>query len=530
MAARSRDKSCTPCRIPMSVPPGFERLLADLAGRLGGLDSRALDEAIGESLREVGEALHIDRAMVWRRRTGEPVALVTHAWVRPPYAAIDDVALDAMPSIVHAFEGGEPCWSPGVDDIDDPDERDAFRERHERSVAVVPIAGLGKADGDEFALAFTSIARGRQWEPAIFEGLRVLSGVIGQALAHLRGRHALEQALGEVRDLRDRLSAENVELRREIRALRPPSVLIAESVAMRQVVAQIEQVAPTPATVPLLGETGTGKEVVATSIHNLSPRHQRPMVRVSCSAIPVALIESELFGRERGAYTGAISRQAGRFEAADQSTLFLDEVGELPMAVQTKLLRVIQERAFERLGSTHPVRVDLRIIAATNRNLDEAVANKSFREDLFYRLNVFPIVVPPLRDRAEDVPGLVWSFIEEFSKTLGKTIESVAKESMQELQRHSWPGNVRELRNVIERAVIVAKDRQLVVPPLRAPAKAPLASQTLSALETDHIRSVLESTNWRVRGQGGAAERLGLRPTTLESRMARLGITRKRTS
>jgi formate hydrogenlyase transcriptional activator len=306
--------------------------------------------------------------------------------------------------------------------------------------------------------------------------------------------------------------------------------IVCESLAIQQVLQQVEQVARTPATVLLLGETGVGKEVMAQAIHDLSPRHDREMIRVSCAAIPTALIESELFGRERGAYTGALSRQIGRFEAAHGSTLFLDEIGELPMEVQVKLLRALQERVIERLGSTQSIRIDVRIIAATNRNLDDAVRDKTFREDLYYRLNVFPIVVPPLRERIEDIPALVWSFVDEFSTLFGKPIESIAKESLCELQRYHWPGNVRELRNVIERAVIVATGRQLMVPPPRpcTPRTRPHNAMTLSELEVDHIRGVLESTEWRVRGIGGAAERLGLKPTTLESRMAKLGITRKR--
>ncbi len=281
----------------------------------------------------------------------------------------------------------------------------------------------------------------------------------------------------------------------------------------------------------LLGETGSGKEVMAQAVHDLSPRHQRPMIRVSCAAIPTSLIESELFGRERGAYTGALSRQIGRFEAANQSTIFLDEIGDLPMEVQVKLLRVLQTRVIERLGSTQPVKVDVRIIAATNRNLEDAVRDKTFREDLFYRLNVFPVVVPPLRERIEDIGALVWSFIDEFSSSFGKNIESISKESMRELERYSWPGNVRELRNVIERAVIVATERQLVVAaPRLGERPMPQTAMTLNALEVEHIRAVLKSTSWRVRGSGGAAERLGIKPTTLESRMARLGIARREAS
>jgi transcriptional regulator with GAF, ATPase, and Fis domain len=235
-----------------------------------------------------------------------------------------------------------------------------------------------------------------------------------------------------------------------------------------------------------------------------------------------------LFGREKGAFTGALSRQIGRFEAANQSTILLDEIGDLPMEVQVKLLRVLQERVIERLGSTQPVKVDIRVIAATNRNLEAAVRDKTFREDLFYRLNVFPIAIPPLRDRIEDIPGLVWNFVDELSKSFGKTIESISKDSMRELQRYSWPGNVRELRNVIERAVIVSTGRQLVVAaPQLGERPMPQMAMTLNDIEIDHIRRVLESTSWRVRGSGGAAERLGLKPTTLESRMSRLGIARR---
>ncbi len=378
-------------------------------------------------------------------------------------------------------------------------------------------------------MSFGSVTREQEWAPAILERLRLVAGIIGQAFGRRDTHRSLQKALAEIIRLRGRLSSEHVEPRRETKLLRTSRPIVSESAAIQQVIGQIEQVAPTPATVLLLGETGTGKEVMAQAIHDMSPRHQRPMIRVSCAAIPAALIESELFGRERGAYTGALSRQIGRFEAANQSTLFLDEIGDLPIEVQVKLLRVLQERTIERLGSTQPIKVDVRIIAATNRNLEDGVRDKTFREDLFYRLNVFPIVIPPLRERVEDIPALTWSFIDEFSRLFGKTIESVSKENLRELQQYPWPGNVRELRNLIERAVIVATDTRLVVPvPHLGQRPTPQAAMTLSALEMDHIRSVLASTNWRVRGAGGAAQRLGLKPTTLESRMARLGLARKK--
>jgi formate hydrogenlyase transcriptional activator len=250
------------------------------------------------------------------------------------------------------------------------------------------------------------------------------------------------------------------------------------------------------------------------------------MVRVNCGAIPATLIESELFGREKGAFTGALARQAGRFELADHSTIFLDEIGDLPQDVQVKLLRVLEERTIERLGSPRPITVDTRIIAATHRNLEQRVQEGIFREDLYYRLNVFPISVPPLRDRAEDIPLLVWRFVEEFSKAFAKRVDSIEKDSLSALQQYHWPGNIRELRNTVERAMIVATSRKLTIPLPHSAAAAPRRSTKLVDVEREHIRSVLESTRWRIRGAGGAADRLALKPTTLETRMAKLGIRR----
>jgi transcriptional regulator with GAF, ATPase, and Fis domain len=250
------------------------------------------------------------------------------------------------------------------------------------------------------------------------------------------------------------------------------------------------------------------------------------MVTVNCAAIPSALIESELFGRERGAYTGAIARQIGRFEMANESTIFLDEIGELPLEAQVKLLRVLQERIIERLGGGQPVKVNVRIIAATNRNLENAVADRTFREDLFYRLNVFPITVPPLRERVEDIPALVWTFIEEYATAFRKPIDSISKETLTALQRHSWPGNVRELRNAIERAVIISKGTCLTVELPSFVGSSSKKSTRLADIEAEQIRQVLEGAGWRVRGPGGAAEQLGIKPNTLDSRMAKLGIRR----
>ena len=303
-------------------------------------------------------------------------------------------------------------------------------------------------------------------------------------------------------------------------------LVFGESAAMRRVLDQVEHVAATDSTVLLLGETGTGKEVIAGHVHALSARREREMVRVNCSALPAPLIESELFGREKGAYTGATERQAGRFELAHRSTIFLDEIGDLPAEAQVKLLRVLEQRQFERLGSSRAILVDTRIIAATHRDLEERIAAGTFREDLFYRLNVFPIQLPPLRERVEDIPLLVLRFVDELSKRLDKRVDVIPDESMAMLQQYRWPGNIRELRNVIERAMILATGPHLTITLPAAPAATHQRSVALADVEREHIRSVLESTGWRIRGPGGAAERLKLKPTTLETRMVKLGLRR----
>ena len=510
---------------------GFQRLVADIALEIAGAESSALDQVTNENLRKIGEALQLDRAILWRKGEGESTATPTHYWVKAPYPSPpQSLTVESVPYSVSTLASGEPLWFSRVEDIPDPVDRETFERHGPASAAVVPVSVVGDQNGVLWALELSSMSDEYAWVPALVERLRLVAGVIGQALARRGSEESLSRALGEIDRLRDRLAEERVEVRRDVRMPKTSRLIVAESAAVKRALLQVEQVATTPATVLLRGETGTGKEVFAQAIHDLSPRHARPMSVVSCAAIPTALIESELFGRERGAYTGALSRQIGRFEAANQSTLFLDEIGELPMEMQVKLLRVIQERTIERLGSTQPIKVDVRIIAATHRDLEAAVQEGVFREDLFYRLNVFPIVIPPLRERVEDIPGLVWSFIDEFSRAFGKTIDSISKANMRELQSYRWPGNVRELRNVIERAVILSTSGQLVVPVPREAARVPQTAMTLEALEIEHIKKVLESTNWRVRGAGGAAERLGLKPTTLESRMARLGISRKRVS
>jgi formate hydrogenlyase transcriptional activator len=306
--------------------------------------------------------------------------------------------------------------------------------------------------------------------------------------------------------------------------------IVGSSKPMRQVVKQVEKVAPSDSTVLILGETGTGKELIARALHRRSRRANRAFVRVNCAAIPQALIASELFGHEKGAFTGASQRRLGRFEAADGGTLFLDEVGELPMETQIALLRVLQEREFERVGSNHPVKIDVRLIAATNRDLAAAVAAGTFRQDLYYRLNVFPVAVPPLRERAEDIPLLVEYFVGRYSNAGGKNIRRIAKDTLELLKAYQWPGNIRELQNVVERAIILSEGDTFVVDESwlkREPSESVRPHEGLSVLadrEVEMIQAALAESHGRIAGPSGAAAKLGVPRQTLESKIKRLGI------
>ncbi len=343
-----------------------------------------------------------------------------------------------------------------------------------------------------------------------------------------KSKHQAETALIEIKKLKDQLEAERAYLQEEIKQEYNHENIIGQSNEINYVFYKVEQIADTDTNVLVLGETGTGKELVARAIHNLSLRRDRALVKMNCAALPSNLIESELFGHEKGAFTGAHSRRLGRFEVANGATIFLDEIGELPIELQPKLLRVIQDGEFERLGSSTTIKVDVRIIAATNRNLEEEALKGGFRSDLWYRLNVFPITMPPLREHIDDMPLLVDYYVKKISKRLGKTIEMVPKNVMNTLKHYHWPGNVRELENVLERAVINSSGPKLrLVDGLKKPYKELRASQkTLEAVERDYIIQVLEQCQWKVSGKSGAAEMLGLNRSTLRARMRKLDIVK----
>ncbi len=358
------------------------------------------------------------------------------------------------------------------------------------------------------------------WIEPLFSADGSVIGITGAAMDIAR----LREMADRLQDARDKLVQEKSYLESEIQTELGFEEIIGQSPALREVLKNVRVVAPTDSTVLLLGETGTGKELVARSVHALSSRHDQTFVKLNCAAVPSGLLESELFGHERGAFTGAVSQKVGRIELADKGTLFLDEIGELPVELQPKLLRVLQDREFERLGGVQTLHVDVRIISATNRDLRQDVADKNFREDLFYRLNVFPIELPALRERRGDIPILVHHFVHKHSASMGKHIDEVPEETMNALQNWNWPGNVRELENMIERMVILSKGPELAPPPVELEAPQEIGEDNLTEMEREHIMRVLQETNGVLSGTDGAAARLGIKRTTLQSMIKRFGI------
>jgi chemotaxis protein methyltransferase CheR len=375
--------------------------------------------------------------------------------------------------------------------------------------------------------------------PHIYSAVRTVIGrqpvLMGFGIDITKQKQAEQQlrdVLSEMEVLKNQLEADCIYLGEEIKVMHDYDNIIGESEVFKYVLYSLEQIAPTDTTVLILGESGTGKELIARAIHHGSKRKERPLIKVDCTALPANLIESELFGHEKGAFTGAVEKRIGRFELADGATIFLDEIGELPVELQQKLLRVLQDGEFERLGSSQVMHTDVRVIAATNRNLEADVSKGRFREDLLYRINVFPLSIPPLRDRVDDIPLLVNWIIKKVQRKLGKNIKTVPTDIMNRLKAYPWPGNVRELENVIERAVIVTRGSMLqLAAPLKAPESdhstphsAPIKS--LSEMEKESILQALKKTNWNISGKGGTADLLGLNSSTLRGRMRKYGIRR----
>jgi transcriptional regulator with GAF, ATPase, and Fis domain len=507
----------------------FETLLADISARFVNLPSDRIESEIEDAQLRICELLDIDRATLWQVSEEDPgMLLLTHLYQPQGITTPPDLmnAWDFFPWTAQKVLGGETVAISKITDLPQEANRDRenFRAYSTKSGVYVPLSvGEGPVFG---LLTFAVLNEERSWPEKVVMGFKLIAQVFANALERKRMDDQLREHIQEIAQLKERLEQENIFLQEEIKLLVEHKDIVGQSVAMKKVLTQVEQVAQTNSTVLFLGETGTGKDLLARALHRMSLRKDRPLVTVNCAALPPTLIESELFGREKGAYTGAMTKMVGRFEVADGSTLFLDEIGELPLELQSKLLRVLEDGTIERLGSTKPVHVNVRIIAATNRDIEQGVKDGKFRQDLYYRLNVFPIVIPPLRKRPEDIPLLVRAVVKEFQMRMGKEIESIPKKTMQALQSYSWPGNVRELRNVIEHAMIVSNKKNLEVQVPQGTSTEKDGAGNFRDMERTHIVAVLEKTGWRIAGPGGAAEVLGMKRTTLRAKMKKLGIKR----
>jgi transcriptional regulator with GAF, ATPase, and Fis domain len=505
----------------------FERVLSEVSARFSQAPAAELDAEIERNLRRLGEFFQVDRIGISLRSEDPDRFRETHSWTREGTpGAPRAVAIEMPPFAVASVVRRGEFRFDRLEEIPDHArrDRDFFRSQGIRSQITVALTARGSTLG---GLTLASFTEDCVWPENSIERLHLLAQVFAWAIAHQRSDFELQKAHEEIHVLKDQLTKENRHLRDVVHRLDDAIEIVGESEAFQQALRLAEKAGPTDSTVLLLGETGTGKCVLARALHDLSPRRDRALIKVHCAALPASLIESELFGHEKGAFTGATRSKVGRFELADGGTMFLDEIGDLELDLQTRLLRVIQDGEFERVGSAATRKVDARLIAATNRDLPAAVQDGRFRADLFYRLNVFPIELPPLRRRCEDIPLLAWSFVAKHQHRFGKKIEEIPPSAMDALMAYHWPGNVRELENVIERALILSESSKLMLEGLGDAHADPLrAGDGLADVERAHILSVLEECAWKVGGKGNAAERLGLHPNTLRSRMQKLGITR----
>jgi len=507
----------------------FEALLASVSRSFVEVSADKIDNQIEGNLARIAEHFEVDRATLARFSPDATRLAITHSWAREGFAEMERLdMMVAFPWYSGKLAAGDAVRVSQRADLPEGSLEREYADRVGLHAAVsVPTSVAGSA---VCVIAMGSLSQERQWCDDTVDRLRLLGEIFALALNRVSIESALREANAEIERLNERLRAENVYLREEIAGAEGFDEIIGESTVLRAALRRVEQVAVTDATVLVVGETGTGKELVAHAIHRKSERSSRPFITVNCSALPAPLIESELFGHEKGAFTGAHARQIGRFELADGGTIFLDEIGDLPIELQSKLLRVLQTGDFERLGSSSQRRVDVRVVAATHRDLERAVEEGRFRADLYYRLRVVPIHVPALRERSGDIPLLVWYFLSTKRVRLRKTIEEVPRRVMDAFLRYDWPGNVRELENVIERAMILSPDRTLTLEDAlvskHPPGNRKRSPSSLSDVERGHIVETLEACAWRINGSGNAAERLGLHPSTLRLRMKKLGVHR----
>jgi len=505
----------------------FQQLVSNISNKFVGLSGAELQQAIQDALAEVGIYFEVDAVRIFRLSLKGEILDVRTNWlsghVVPP-EEIPEILKMNHPQMAAHYSQMKSILFGNIDECPQlPDLRKILNIFGTKAGVGVPLE-IDESGVDIFAM--DNILLERTWPKDIIEQSNTIGHILLSVLRRKEAEIELRGRYDEIKQLKSRLELENIHLRKEIEVLYSHDEIVGKSRAIKNVLSQAEQVADQETSVLVLGETGTGKELLARAIHNISPQKERAMITVNCAALPATLVEAELFGREKGAYTGALTKQAGRFELADKSTVFLDEIGDLPLEMQVKLLRVLQEGKFERLGSNKTITVDVRVIAATNHDLEQAVREGRFRKDLFYRLSVFPITVPPLRDRVEDIPMLVWTFVKDFGKRMGKTVENIPNKTMDILMNYTWPGNVRELRNVIERAMILHSGQTLHIEKIQAENQEIDQPTSLEEVERNHIRSILAKKNWKVSGKNGAAEALGLKESTLRARMGKLGIKR----
>ena len=516
-----------------------DRLIAELSATLIRIEGDNVAAAVDDALRRAGDSLDVDRCLLIECIENNATVDAVFHWSRPALGAIEGEA-DVAPikALLDGWHGTQDALIFERIPEDLPVDvlaaiADEVVPRITMTSAVVIRVMIPGIDGVTCLLVAGLVAEHRRWPEQVVERVRRVAGILAAALARRRGLQALQQSQIEIARLRAQLvdDDDSPEVAAPRTAIAGFDDIVGNSAALRTALSLLQEVATTDSTALLLGETGTGKELFAKALHIRSARRQFPIVSVNCAALPPTLIESELFGHERGAFTDAVAQRQGRFELAHRGTLFLDEIGDLPLELQAKLLRVLQEGEFERLGASKSRKVDVRIVAATHRDLGQAVAAGDFREDLYYRLNVFPIRLPPLRERREDIPALVWSIIRKRQRAMHRAVTRVPQNVMDALQRHPWPGNIRQLENVVERALIHSTGDTLVLVPddLEEVETTAVADATsLSSIERAHIEKILRECGWRINGAGNTAERLGMHPNTLRFRMKKLGIVRSR--
>ena len=510
----------------------FEAFLVELSTRFTDLPANQVEEQIERALASLVNLLGTDRSNFMELSLDPPRLRPIGSWGRDGLPALSrDQPLEVeLPWYFEQIRAGRAIIMPDIPGCLPPEakaERDYCLAAGMKANLTIPISVGGRFSA---AIASGSFTRPMEWPEGVIQRVRIVGQILANALHRKRAEEELNRKLEEIRQLKDRLEAETIYLREEVRNTAGFDEIVGRSLGLRKALELVTGVAPTDSAVLLLGETGTGKEILANALHSLSPRRDRPLVKVNCAAIPAGLLESELFGHEKGAFTGAISQHLGRFEIADGGTLFLDEIGDMPLELQSRLLRVLEDGIVQRVGSERGRKVDVRVISATNRDLLKEVAEGRFRRDLFYRLSVFPITLPPLRERKEDIPLLIWALINRRQPELERQVERITEDDMQRLVAYDWPGNIRELENVVVRALILSpgKDLQLeaVIGGAASGAGALGSPHRLDDVERNHILATLEQSGWKINGPGGAAAALGLKNSTLRSRMIKLGITR----